>query len=99
MLLPVVNRFLERMRAVDLAYGSQQHQRDFIERYEERQRRHPCAHDHEHVDACYPSGAGDEIARWQLNARKPPPTPHAWRTEALDKPGMMAPSFGEVPWW
>jgi hypothetical protein len=51
------------------------------------------------VDACYPSGAGDEIARWQLNARKPPPTPHAWRTEALDKPGMMAPSFGEVPWW
>lgn len=47
------NRFLERMLTVDPTYGSQEHQRDYVRRYEERQALAPCPEDHEHADSCY----------------------------------------------
>jgi len=45
----------ERLRQVDPEYGSQRHQRAFIERMREVQRRAPCSKDHEHSSSCYPA--------------------------------------------
>jgi hypothetical protein len=70
-----MSKFTERMRATDRNYGSQQHQRDFVERMDELQRRHPCSIDHEHelphsvkdgdkykhLPGCYPAGAVDAV--------------------------------------
>lgn len=67
------------MKTVDPTYGSQQHQRDFLERMGELQRRYPCNLDHEHQlphavkvgdkyahdPGCYPRGAVDEVILWQ----------------------------------
>lgn len=49
----MTNWFKARMLTIDPNYGSQQHQRDYLQRYEDRQAKNPCPHDHEHTDNCY----------------------------------------------
>jgi hypothetical protein len=48
-LLPSTRALIERLRAIDLNYGSQQHQRDWIARMDLLQRMFPCPIDHEHT--------------------------------------------------
>lgn len=52
---------LDHMRSIDPSYGSQEHQRQFLERMERAQQLNPCMKDHSgddpptHVTKCYPS--------------------------------------------
>ncbi len=79
-----MSKFVERMKTIDPNYGSQQHQKDAIERMEELQRRHPCPIDHEHelphsvkdgdkykhLPGCYPPGSMAEVINWQKEKAK-----------------------------
>lgn len=49
----MINRFKEAMLAIDPEYGSKEHQREFLRRYDERQTVAPCPTDHVHENACY----------------------------------------------
>ncbi len=56
------DRAFARFRASDISYGSESHQRAFIDRLDECQRRVWCANeadDHEHSFRCYP----DDVVR------------------------------------
>lgn len=50
-------RLVARLTLADPTYGTQQHQRDFIERMDIAQDREPCARDHEHTAKCYSEAA------------------------------------------
>lgn len=74
-----VKNLFDRYRSIDPNYGSQDHQRAFIERCEELQRIAPCSKDHsqddppEHRysgnDACYPENAVRAVVEWQLKKK------------------------------
>lgn len=74
-MIDFVKAMIDRYRAIDPNYGSQQHQLDFIARCEELQRRAPCLKDHsndtppEHrysgKDACYSTEVRNEVYIWQ----------------------------------
>jgi len=56
----------EFMKSVDPAYGSQDHQRRYVERMRELQATHPCGKNHDadtppcHTAKCYPEKAMQE---------------------------------------
>lgn len=62
---PLAARLIERLTAIDPEYGSQQHQRAFIERAHEMQRRAPCAQKHEHGSGCYAEATVRDVVAWQ----------------------------------
>jgi hypothetical protein len=66
----MASKLEERLRSVDPNYGSQQHQRDFIARMDEVQRRAPCAKDHEHAPSCYPDTVMRAVSDEQTRNRQ-----------------------------
>ena len=48
------DRAFARLRGIDPNYGSQEHQRGYIDRLDECHRRAVCLADHEHSFKCYP---------------------------------------------
>lgn len=63
---PLAAAAIERMADIDPNYGSQQHQRGYIERLHLLQSRSPCARRHEHEPSCYPSQAVQAVAEEQM---------------------------------
>lgn len=59
--LPSTMVFIRRMRTFDPSYPSERHQLAFVWRYDQWQRRHPCAIDHEHSSKCYPEKLLNEV--------------------------------------
>lgn len=62
-------KLVERLKSIDPDYGSQAHQRAFVERMEEAQRIAPCAKDHEHATSCYPEVVMVQIGNRQRKER------------------------------
>ncbi len=73
-LLPCTRAMFERLRSQDPTYGSQGHQRDWIDRMDLLQRMFPCPTDHEHgcgtkvtdgkiVYGCYTKQQDEEVSR------------------------------------
>lgn len=57
------NEFLTRMLATDPKYGTQDHQRRYVERMAEAQRLAPCSEKHEHNGRCYPDAILKQVTQ------------------------------------
>lgn len=66
---PKAERFINRMCLVDEHYGSQRHQRLFVQRLHAMQYLHPCSADHEHNHDCYPQDVRERVEREQRAAK------------------------------
>lgn len=62
---PLAERFINRMALIDEDYGSQRHQREFVQRMHMLQYLHPCSNDHEHNHDCYPQSVMERVVREQ----------------------------------
>lgn len=68
---PKAERFINRMCLVDEHYGSQRHQRMFVQRLHSMQYLAPCATDHEHNHDCYAKDVLDRVCREQMARGEP----------------------------